>query len=73
MLSKHSRELVVARVTASAFPHRLVAVYSGHRRHLFLFGSEIERERYIAELVTEGTSAVESTIMVSDADAERAA
>jgi hypothetical protein len=73
MVSKPCSRLVVARVTASVFPHRLAAVYSGHRRYLFLFGSQSERERYVAELVAEGASAVESTVTISDTEAERAA
>ena len=67
------RDLVVARATAPAYPEQLVAVFEGKRRSVFLFSSRSERDAFIAELVAEGANAVESTLGLTDSEAERAA
>ena len=65
--------LVIARATAPAYPHQLVAVFEGKVRSIFRFSSKGERDSFIAELVADGASAVESTLSLSDTEAERAA
>ncbi len=73
MNSKRNRRLVATRATSPPSRPRPVAVRSDRRRQVFRFDSERQRGRYLAELVDEGANAVESSIVLTDGEAERAA